>query len=428
MKHLHLECVGGASGDMILGALVELGVSLDELKAAMAGLQAKPFQLIAEHTESMHIHGLRLKVVLEGNETSGQPAEPHDHVHEHSHHHEHGHHHEHDHNHEHSHTHEHRALSDIEKMIDGSALPDPVKQQAIRVFQALGAAEAKIHGVPVEHIHFHEVGALDSILDIVGSCWALHRLGIDSISVGAIPLGHGTIRCAHGVYPNPAPATLELISGLPVVQTNEPFELVTPTGAALLSSWKNSDTIPAGAALTKSAYSLGQRTLNHRPNVLRASIYEAVPVSDETDTCLMLECNIDDTTPELIGILMDDVMNAGALDVTCTPVTMKKQRPGIVFSVLCEPAKRDALVDLIFHGSTTFGIREYAVRRTKLTRRFESVKTPFGDIKIKIGTRHGIDITHAPEISDCVRVAQKNNVQVRTVYEAALRAVNPSRG
>lgn len=306
-------------------------------------------------------------------------------------------------------------------MIQAAPLPERVKVSAARVFRMLGAAEAKIHGVPVEKIHFHEVGADDSILDIVGSCWALERLGVTSVSMGPVPQGQGTIRCAHGVYPNPAPATLELTTGMPVVQTDEPFELVTPTGAALLAAWKSAPAIPPGSVLVKTAYSLGQRKLHHRPNVLRASLYESGPAGDGSDTCVVLECNLDDTTPELVGCLMDEVLAAGALDVTCAPVTMKKQRPGFVFSVLCTPELRDKLLPVIFRGSTTFGIREYAVQRTKLQRRFETVTTRFGEVKVKVGSWHGDDLTRSPEMSDCQRIAREKGVPVREVYEAAKR-------
>jgi uncharacterized protein (TIGR00299 family) protein len=410
MKHLHFECVGGASGDMILGALIELGVSLEAVKSALAALPLGSFDLIAERGESQHISGLRLRVIVEGHPEAAEPAEPHDHNHNPNPNHN-----------RHPHHHPHRALSDIESMIAAANFSPAVKQWALRAFRSLGEAEAKIHGVPVEHIHFHEVGAADSILDMVGSCWALHQLGVDSISVGPIPFGHGTIHCAHGVYPNPAPATLELLAGMPVTQTDEPFELVTPTGAALLAGWKSAEAIPPGARPVKTAYSLGRRALHHRPNLLRATLYEIASSDPEYDTALLLECNLDDTTPELAGGLMDEVLAAGALDVFCTPVTMKKQRPGILFSVLCEPAQRERLLDVVFRGSTTFGVREYEVRRTKLARRFEKVSTPYGEVHIKIGTWRNEDITRAPEMADCQRLAKLAGVPTRTVYEAASR-------
>jgi len=419
MKHLHLECVGGASGDMILGVLVELGVSREELVAELSKLPLGTFNITTETAQSKHITGLRLTINVEGQELSAEPAEPHDHVHEHTRDHAHDHVH-HDGQEDHHHHHEHRALSEIASMIHAAELSESVKKRAVGIFTALGHAESKIHGVPVEDIHFHEVGAADSILDIVGSCWALEKLGVKTVSVGSIPMGHGVIRCAHGVYPNPAPATLELLYGMPLTQVDEPFELVTPTGAALLSGWKNTRQIPAGAHLVRTAYSVGRRNLHHRPNILRASLYDAAD-GVEHDSCLMLECNLDDTTPELLGLLVEELMAQGALDVTCTPVTMKKQRSGILLSVLGDFSKREMLLDLVFRGSTTFGVREYVVNRTKLVRRFEKVSTPYGDVTVKIGTWRGEDITRAPEISDCRRIAIEKNVSVRAVYEAAAR-------
>ncbi len=420
MKHLHLECIGGASGDMMLGALIELGAPREAVERALSSLGTAKFSFSVERGESMHMAGVRLQIKVEGHPEAAEPAEPHDA-------HPHDHHHAHDHAsapapHRHHHHHDHRSLTEIKEMIGRSSLPESVKVQATHVFTLLGRAEAKIHGVPLEQIHFHEVGADDSILDVVGSCLALHHLGITTVSTGPLPQGQGTIRCAHGVYPNPAPATLELTAGMAVVQTDEPFELITPTGAALLRGFVNAAMIPGGAVLATTAYSLGRRHLHHRPNLLRASIYNVVDHAGTADECLMMECNLDDTTPELIGALMDDLLSAGALDVTCAPVTMKKQRPGVVLSVLAAPAQREQLLEVIFRGSTTFGVREYAVQRTKLERRFESVPTAFGPVKIKIGRRAGVDLTRAPEFEDCRRIAREQGVSVRAVYEAAMRA------
>mgnify|MGYP000861048250 CR=1 FL=1 len=423
MKHLHLECVGGASGDMVLGALVALGADLDALREALRVLPLDPFTITAEPARSRGITGTRVSVAVAGQPEAAEPAEPVSPVHDHHHH---AHHagHDHGHRHDHSHTHEthdhapHRALSEIVQLLEGAGLPANVTARAVGIFCSLGHAEAKVHGVPVADIHFHEVGAADSILDITGACWALEQLGVASVSVGPIPLGHGAIRCAHGVYPNPAPATIELIQGLPVVQTDEPFELVTPTGAALLAGWRTVAAIPPGAVLVRAAYGVGRRELHHRPNVVRASLYE-LAVSAERDTCVVIECTLDDTTPELIGVLMEDVLAAGALDVTCTPVTMKKQRPGVVVSVLTEPERREVVIDRIFRGSTTFGVREYAVERTKLARAFETVATPYGPVRVKVGTWRGEVLTRSPEMADCQRVAAERGVAVRLVYEAA---------
>ncbi|MEN7973066.1 MAG: nickel pincer cofactor biosynthesis protein LarC [Verrucomicrobiota bacterium] len=433
-KTLHFESIGGASGDMILGALVGLGVSADELNEELKSLKVDPFEIIADEVVEQGMSGIRARVE----------------VHEH-HHHDHGHHHG-------------RHLSTILKLIDESELPDPVKIRASAVFQRIGEAEAAIHGVDIEKIHFHEVGAMDSIVDIVGCCLALHKLGADEVSIRSLPQGHGTIECAHGTYPNPAPATLRLLEGFPVEEVDEPFELVTPTGAALLSSWRTAETPITGSRAVKTAYSFGHRKLNGRPNLLRASLYEVaeddaedeaavwpghsprdlgsrlhgVGEGDRVEGCvgrgprprlsedevLVLECNLDDTTPELVGCLFDQLLEAGALDVFTTPVFMKKQRPGILLTVLCAPSDREKTLDLIFLESTTFGVRERMERRTILERSFQTVETPFGDVRIKIGRRNGKAVTTSPEFEDCRKFAAESGVPVRNVYDAALSIFN----
>ncbi|VGO20350.1 nickel pincer cofactor biosynthesis protein LarC [Pontiella sulfatireligans] len=390
---LHFESIGGASGDMILGALIGLGVSVDELNEELKSLKVDPFEIVVDEVVEQGMSGVRAKVKL----------------------HEHHHHHDHDHGHHHG-----RHLSTILKLIGESALPEPVKANASNVFRRIGEAEAAIHGIDIEKIHFHEVGAMDSIVDIVGCCLALHKLGVDGVSIRNLPQGHGTIECAHGTYPNPAPATLRLLEGFPVQEVDEPFELVTPTGAALLSAWRTADVPSVGSRAVKTAYSFGHRKLNSRPNLLRATLYEAA--EDQTaDECLVLECNLDDTTPELVGCLFDQLLEAGALDVFTMPVSMKKQRPGILLTVLCLPADRSAMLDLVFRESTTFGIREHLSKRTVLDRSFKSVTTPYGDVQVKVGRRNGEVVTESPEIEDCRKLAKKNGVAVKEVYRVAIK-------
>jgi uncharacterized protein (TIGR00299 family) protein len=396
-KTLHFESIGGASGDMILGALVGLGVPVDELNEELKSLKVDPFEIVVDEINEQGMSGVRGKVVVQE-------------------HHHHGHEHEHDHD----HTHEHhgRHLSTILKFIKESDLPESVKMNASKVFQRIGEAEAAIHGVDIEKIHFHEVGAMDSIIDIVGCCLALHKLGVDAVSIRNLPQGHGTIECAHGTYPNPAPATLRLLEGFPVQDIDEPFELVTPTGAALISTWRTKDAPAFGSRAVRSAYSFGHRKLNERPNLLRATLYEMA--EDTTaDECLVLECNLDDTTPELVGCLFDQLLEAGALDVYTTPVFMKKQRQGILLTVLCVPSSRETLLDLIFAESTTFGIREYLSKRTVLERSFQTATTQFGQVRVKVGKRNGMVVTVSPEIEDCRKLAKDNKATVRGVYEAA---------
>jgi len=397
-RMLHFESIGGASGDMILGALIGLGAPVEELNEELKSLKVDPFRIFVEEVVEQGMSGVRARVeVHEHHHHSHHHGEPH---------HEHG-----------------RHLSTILKLINASDLPDPVKANATDVFQRIGEAEAAIHNVDIEKIHFHEVGAMDSIIDIVGCCLALHKLDVDGVTIRSLPQGHGTIECAHGTYPNPAPATLRMLEHFPTQQVDEPYELVTPTGAALLSVWRRTDAPSAGSKSVKTAYSFGHRKLQHRPNLLRATLYESA--EDQTaDECLVLECNLDDMTPELVGCLFDQLMEAGSLDVFTTPVFMKKQRPGILLTVLCLPSDREEMLDLIFHESTTFGVREHLSKRTILERSFESVDTPFGPVRIKLGRRNGTVVGASPEIEDCRKCAAEGGVPVKNVYDAALSIFN----
>ncbi len=402
MKHLHFDSVGGASGDMILAAIFDLGVNRADVQRQLAGLSIGQFTIEAASASEHGLHGTRVDVQA--------PIHAHGHV-------------------EHAHT-PHRGLNEIRALIEGSSFPASVQAASLRVFRRLAEAEARVHGIAPEQVHFHEVGAVDSIIDIVGACLGLESLGVTGVSFGPLPLGHGTVACAHGLLPLPAPATVELLKGFPVTSVDETFELVTPTGAALLTTWKTLDHFPEGSRILKVGQGFGHRTLSGRPNVLRAILMESVAVDPlraadagpATDICLVLECNLDDLPPELMGNLMQRLLAAGALDAFMTPVQMKKQRPGILLTVLCRPDQRSAIRDLIFRESTTFGIREYPVQRTILERRHETVETVFGSVRVKIGRWQGADITTSPEYDDCRRVAESAGVSVRAVYEAACRS------
>lgn len=386
---LWFDSVGGASGDMILAALVDLGVRPADLNEALAALGDFHVRIEAHRHSEQGLHGTRLTV----------------HVHE-----AHG-------QHEH---HTHRCLPDIRRMIEASTLPAEVKRRSLAVFERLAQAEACVHDTTPEKVHFHEVGALDSIADIVGACHALHLLHIDHIGSSPLPQGHGIVQCAHGIFPNPAPGTVELLKGFPVSLVDEPFELVTPTGAALLSTWKSVDSWPEGWTIKAVGHGFGQRKLNQRPNLLRATLLEAQAhrVADP-DTCLVLETNIDDTTPELVGALVSKLLMAGAYDAFTTAIQMKKQRPGTLLTVLCAPDRKAAMLDLIFTESTTFGVREHLTRRTMLEREMLEVRTPYGPVSIKLGRWHGTPVTASPEYEDCLKAASQHQVPVRVVYESA---------
>jgi len=387
-KVIYFDSVGGASGDMVLACLVDLGADLHRIQAALKQMVPDHFSLTAKPAQAGGFRGTRLKVGTSAHHGS---------------------------------DHHHRKLADIEKMIRAGRLQPVAQQNAISVFRRLAEAEAKVHGVSPQKIHFHEVGALDSIIDIVGACIALEQIGADKIAVGSLPLGCGTIKCAHGILPSPAPATVQLLKGFAVEQTGEKFELVTPTGAALLTTWKNIELVPPGSKLIRAGYGFGNFELAGRPNLLRATLFETAQAS-AGESCLVLECNIDDMSPELTGYLAGRLMEEGALDAFITPVQMKKNRPGILLTVICDHTVKTKMLDIIFRESTTFGVREHDVRRTTLPRRFETVKTPYGTVRLKTGSWNGKEITRAPEFEDCLKLAKKANAPLRKIYEAALAA------
>jgi hypothetical protein len=386
MKILQFEMIGGASGDMILGALIGLGADAKRLQRELSSLPIEPFEIEVRPFQGDKLHGTQVAIRVH--------ERPHRHA---------------------------RNLRDIRKIVAESKLPQRARESSLKVFERLAKAEAKVHGTTIDEVHFHEVGALDSIIDIVGCCLGLDWLGVDEVAVGPFPVGRGTIECAHGVFPNPAPATVELLKGFTITQTDETNELVTPTGAALLTAWRTRDAAPDGGRIVETAYSFGQRKLERRPNLLRATLLETGSTT-AAGTCLVIECNIDDTTPELLGSLTQRLMEAGALDVFTTAIQMKKQRPGFLLTALCDPDKKDLFLDLMFRESATFGVREYMTRRTMLERRTVDAKTRYGTIRIKIGRWKGQDVTFAPEMDDCIRRARENNAPVRAVYEAAMEA------
>ena len=393
---LWFDSVGGASGDMILACLMDLGVKPETLTSAIStlGHGHLHIELEAHRHDEGGLHGTRAVVRVP------------EHIHAHG---EHGHGH-----------HPHRGLPEITALIEHSTLSPAVKRLSQSVFRRLAEAEARVHATTPEAIHFHEVGALDAIADIVGACVALETLDVGGVGFSPLPAGHGTIQCAHGIIPNPAPGTVELLKGMPITHVDEPFELVTPTGAALLTSWRSVDAWPSGWSISRVGQGFGQRRLNGRPNLLRALLLEPAAVTaDDSSACLVLETNIDDTTPELVGALTQKLLAAGAYDVYTTAIQMKKQRPGVLLTVLCAPDKKATMVELIFRESTTFGIREHLAQRTMLARKMVNVETPYGTIRVKTGSWQGRQITASPEYEDCVQAASTHSVAVRTVYEAA---------
>ncbi len=398
MKVLYLDCCAGISGDMFLGALLDLGVSEDVLRAELSKLKLPGYQISARRVIKQNISATRFDVIIMEDSTLHRSVAT---------------------------THyEHRGYSDIVAMIDKSALSSGVKGRAQRVFRRIGEAEAKIHGIALETVHFHEIGAVDSIVDIVGACIAVEALGVDEIQASPPRLGSGFVETAHGRFPVPAPATLELLKGIPVQSSSDPVELVTPTGAALLAEFCGKFGPMPTMSIEKIGYGAGSRDLEKAPNVLRAVLGESAEDSrrySETDSVAVIETNIDDMNPQLFGDVMEQVLAAGALDVFLTPVQMKKNRPGTLLTVLCERNHVDALAELLLRHTTSFGVRVHEAQRRKLAREIVTVKTKFGDIEVKVGRLGGKVVTRSPEFDSCKQAAARFKIGVKDVYNEAAR-------
>ncbi len=409
MKLLYLDCFAGISGDMTIGALLDLGLDFDHLKQELAKLGVEGYELSLERVDRSGINAAKFDVHLQKTVSV---------------HHQHnGHQHEHSHSHEEDHTHDHRSLSTIRHLIESSALSKQVKQNATAIFQRIGEAEAKIHGVEVESVHFHEVGAVDSIVDIVGACIGLDALGIEQILSSPLHVGYGTFTCAHGTYPIPGPAATEILRGVPIYANNIEGELVTPTGAAIVATLAKDFVKLPLMRIDKVGYGAGTRVYEKFPNVLRAVLGEVETEDATPDTITIIEANLDDLNPQIFGHLMEQALTAGALDIFYTPVQMKKNRPGVLLTVLCATELREQLMTLIFRETTTLGVRYREERRVILRREFVKVETAFGSITIKVARNQtGQVMNAAPEFADCQAAALKHQVSLREVQLAALNA------
>jgi hypothetical protein len=403
VKTLYLDVFSGLSGDMFLGAMLDLGLGLDHLERELAKLGVEGYHLHASRAKRFQIEGTKFDVHL------GRP-------------------HEHEHQHQHEPEHEHaRAYSDIRQLIARSGLSEWAKTKATAVFERLAVAEGKIHGQPAAQVHFHEVGAVDSIVDIVGACVALEFFGRPRVLASALVDGSGWMDCAHGRFPIPAPATLEILAarGAPISQCDEPHELITPTGAALLAEFVETFGPMTEFVPERIGFGVGGRENKTRPNVVRAILGRSAAAAAhdwETDTVAVLETNLDDASPEWLGHFMDKVMAAGALDVCLTPAQMKKNRPGVLLTVLCAPAEADKFSEWMLRHTSAFGVRRTVAERRKLRRRFRAVQTPYGEVSVKIGELDGQVVQTAPEYESCRKLSEEKNVPLKTVYEAALAA------
>lgn len=426
MKVLYLDIFSGISGDMFLGALIDLGVDAHLFEHALGKLGLDGYHLHVSRQQRGTIAGTKFDVHLEEDHHHEHESEP---VHSQEHEHEHGHHHHGHHEDEHQgHDHHHgRTFAEIKQLIIASKLSAWVKEKAVAVFQRVAVAEGKIHGQPPEKVHFHEVGAIDSIVDIVGACLALEMLSKPRVLAGPVVEGVGTVKCAHGRFPLPAPATLEILSGrgVAIQQTDEPHELVTPTGAALLAEFAESFGPMQNLTITKIGYGLGARENKTRPNVLRAILGETASVGAhdwETDTIAVLETNLDDINAEILGDFVEKAFAAGALDVFHTPIQMKKNRPGVLLTVLCQSADADRFSELLLRETTAFGVRRCAMERRKLQRETTTVRTSYGEITVKLGRLNGQVIQIAPEFNSCKKLANGAKVPLKQVYAAAIKA------
>ena len=428
MKTLYLDIFSGISGDMFLGAMIDLGVDFDALEKELQKLKLEGYTLSANRRQKCAIDGIKFDVHLACS-SEGDHDHSHSHSHEHSHSHDHGH----DHSHEHSHGggdgHGHsRNFAQISEMIHTSTLSDWVKEKSVAVFQRVANAEGKIHGMPPFEVHFHEVGAVDSIVDIVGGCIALELLGKPRVRSGPVIEGTGFIMCAHGRFPIPAPATLNILAerGVAITQCEEPNELITPTGAALIAEFAEDFGPLQNLTPEKVAFGLGTRDCETRPNVLRAVLGEETASASsndwEMDTICVLETNLDDISSEVLGDFVERALKAGALDVVHTPIQMKKNRPGVQLSVLCAEGDADQFCEMILRETSAFGVRRTLTERRKLQRETKTVTTPHGEVKVKLGKLNGEIVQVAPEYESCRAIAAKADVPLKAVYDAAVAA------
>jgi uncharacterized protein (TIGR00299 family) protein len=380
MKVLYYDCFSGISGDMNLGAMIDLGIEKSYLVNELNKLNLKGWELVAEKDQRHGIVGTKVTV----RQT----------VHEHA----------------------HRHLSDIEKIINDSALADETKNLSKKIFLKIAAAEAAVHGIPVSEVHFHEVGAIDSLIDIVGAAICYNALGVEGVHVSEVELGSGFVRCEHGKLPVPAPATAEIIKGIPSRTGGVDFEATTPTGAAILSALGTDFGVISGLKIERTAYGVGHKENPAVPNLLRVSIGEKTADSNSGHEALLIECNIDDMNPEFYDYISEKLFKAGASDVYYSHTIMKKGRPGIVLNVICENGLADIIREIIFTESTTLGLRTFSFRKDTLAREFRNLGTKYGEISIKHSFLNGREVSAKPEFDACKKIALENGIPVKEVY------------
>jgi len=384
VKVCYFDCFSGISGDMVLGALVDAGADLGRIEAELRKLPVSGWTMAAEKVKRGPLQATHVRVKR-------------------------------------SESHHHRGLSDILKLIESAGLPARAAARAAEVFKCLGEAEARVHGIPVEKVHFHEVGAVDAIVDIVGACIGFELLGIEQFACSALNVGGGRVQTEHGVLPVPAPATADMLRQAPTYSTGIERELVTPTGAALVAGLVTQFGAQPRMTVERIGYGAGSAELAEQPNVLRLFLGETIAAGSaaEEPTVTVLEANLDDMAPVVGGYFMEQALGAGALDVFFTPVQMKKNRPGLVLTVICPPERADVLSELIFEQTTTIGLRQYEAKRRVLEREFVTVETPYGPVRMKLARLDGRLLNAAPEYDDCQRLAREKAVPLKQVLADA---------
>ena len=383
MKIAYFDCFSGISGDMILGALIDLGLDPETLTKHLSKLKLSGYNIEVSKEQRGPITGTRVNIKVDEEE---QPP---------------------------------RSSDQIRELIGKSKLPDRVKKNSLAVLKRLATVEGSLHQQPPEHVHFHEVGAVDSIVDMVGACIGLDALGIDQVVASPLPLGRGFVQCQHGLLPLPAPATLALLESVPVYDSGQERELVTPTGAAILTTVCSEYGGFPTMSIEKVGYGVGQHPESHPPNLLRLVLGQAT-MAVIKEPLLLFETSIDDMNPELYGHLMERLLEAGALDINVLPAQMKKNRPGQLLRVLAAEGLRDTVLQIVFHETTSLGVRLQPVDRYSLPRRAIRVQTCYGQLPVKVATNPQGDFTVAPEYDGCQRAALKHKVPLRLVYEEAM--------
>ncbi|MBS4206515.1 nickel pincer cofactor biosynthesis protein LarC [Bacillus sp. FJAT-50079] len=470
MKVLYIDCFSGISGDMMVGALIDAGASPEKIETELRKLNISGYQLAWKKIVKAGISSIKFDVILSDDHSHGHTHHHehhhghhhvHDHDHEHTHHHEHHHvhdhdhehthdhehHHVHDHDHEHTHDHEHHHVhdhdhehthdhehshehghhhdhgcyADIVKLIDDSELNLRVKERSKQIFAPIARAEAKIHNMTIDDVHFHEVGAVDSIVDIVATAIALEELEIEKVITSHVPLGSGKIRIDHGIYPVPAPATLEMMRNVPIAASDLTFEMTTPTGAGIVVSQTDSFGTMPSMTVESVGYGAGTKDIPGRPNVLRVMVGELLQGDEPSETITVIECQLDDMTGEAFGHVMDQLLDAGALDVYYTPIFMKKNRPGTLITVLAPNEREAKLMDVLFKETTTLGVRKNTWSRSILQRNIVTVETKFGPIRLKQAIKKGEVLREVPEYEDVKKAAELYGVPFQEVYKVALQ-------